>query len=204
MHSLLDTYLKEVAGHLAGLPTARRAEELREVRTHLENAVVVNQEMGQSEDEAARTALEQFGTPSELADSLDWAWRREERNRKQRSDWWVAGATVLLGVLGVVVYPHGAALIGLMGGWVLLIVGWRLLPPMWVPKWVSYRFGPMSACQRWAYGAAILGLCALTSLHPFYVPHVLWTDILTRGLNISLALGILYLRYRAQKTAQVR
>lgn len=78
MHSLLDTYLKEVAGHLAGLPTARRTEEIREVRTHLENAVIVGQEMGQSEDEAARDALTQFGTSGELSENLVWVWRREQ------------------------------------------------------------------------------------------------------------------------------
>lgn len=83
MHSLLDTYLKEVAGHLANLPAARRAEELREVRTHLENAVIVGREMGQPEDEAARAALAQFGTPGETGENLARAWRREQRlNRR--------------------------------------------------------------------------------------------------------------------------
>lgn len=78
MHSLLEGYLKEVAGHLARLPEARRAEELREVRTHLENAVIVGREMGQTKDEAAREALAQFGTPGALGDNLVQAWRREQ------------------------------------------------------------------------------------------------------------------------------
>ena len=78
MHSLLETYLKEVSGHLAGLPAARRAEELREMRTHLENAVIVGRELGRTEEEAVRIAVEQFGTPGELGENLVQAWRREQ------------------------------------------------------------------------------------------------------------------------------
>lgn len=76
MHSLLDTYLKEVAGHLTGLPAARRAEELREVRTHLENAVVVGREMGRTEDEAVRVAVAQYGAAEVVGQELTAAWRR--------------------------------------------------------------------------------------------------------------------------------
>jgi len=90
MHSLLEGYLKEVAEHLAGLPSARRAEELREVRTHLENAVIVGRELGQSEDEAERDVLRQFGTPGELSENLVWAWRRGRA--AQRRDFWGAAA----------------------------------------------------------------------------------------------------------------
>ncbi len=78
MHSLLEAYLGEVVTHLAGLPAPRRAEELREVRTHLENAVIVGQERGRTEDEAVRDALAQFGTPGALGESLVQAWRREQ------------------------------------------------------------------------------------------------------------------------------
>ena len=60
MHSQLGAYLDEVAQELKPLPEARRDEELREMRQHLQNAMIVNREMRQTEDEAARTALEQF------------------------------------------------------------------------------------------------------------------------------------------------
>lgn len=99
MHSLLDTYLEEVAGHLAGLPTARRADELREVRIHLENAVIVGREMGQTEDEAMRDALVQFGTPQGLGENIVGAWARGERQRRQKLWGTTAGALVLMSTL---------------------------------------------------------------------------------------------------------
>ncbi len=99
MHSLLEAYLEEVAGHLAGLPAARRAEELREMRTHLENAVVFGREMGRTEEEAAQAALLQFGTPHGLGENIVWAWARGERQRRQELGGTTAGALVLMGTL---------------------------------------------------------------------------------------------------------
>jgi len=85
MHTLLENYLAEVAAHLSVLPTKRRNEELREMRAHLENAVIVSRELGHSEDDAA-----QFGTPQDLGDNLVWAWQRE-RTLNKRS---LAGAVI--------------------------------------------------------------------------------------------------------------
>ena len=83
MHSLLETYLSEVAGHLGALPAKRRAEELREMRAHLENAALVSRELGQTEDEAAANAVAQFGAARDLGENVVWAWRRGEMlNRK--------------------------------------------------------------------------------------------------------------------------
>ena len=84
MHSLLEAYLEQVAAHLSALPAERRGEELREMRQHLQNAVTVNQELGQSEEEAAANAVMQFGTPEDLGGNLVWAWRRE-RTLNRRS-----------------------------------------------------------------------------------------------------------------------
>ena len=89
MHSLLETYLSEVAARLGALPAKRRAEELREMRTHLENAVIVNRELGQSEGEAARAAVGQFGTARDLGENVVWAWRRGE-TMNRRSFWRLA------------------------------------------------------------------------------------------------------------------
>lgn len=86
MHILLEGYLSEVAAHLSALPSKRRNEELREMRAHLENAVIINREQGQSEDEAAQSAVAQFGTPKSLGDNVVWAWRRGEM-RSRRSFW---------------------------------------------------------------------------------------------------------------------
>ncbi len=83
MHSLLESYLSEVAAHLSALPVKQRNEELREMRAHLENAVIVSRELGQSEEEAAQNITAQFGMPQDLGDNLVWAWRRERtRNKK--------------------------------------------------------------------------------------------------------------------------
>ena len=95
MHSLLDTYLEEVAAHLSALPPAQRTEELREMRTHLENAVIVGREMGRTGEEAVKEALAQFGTPAELGDNLVWVWRRE-RTLNRRSLFSAAVCTVAM------------------------------------------------------------------------------------------------------------
>ena len=76
MHSLLERYLSEVAAHLSALPVKPRREELREMRTHLENAALVSREQGQTEDEAAQNIAAQFGTPQDLGENVVWAWRR--------------------------------------------------------------------------------------------------------------------------------
>lgn len=83
MHSLLDTYLEEVAAHLSALPPAQRTEELREMRTHLENAVIVGQEMGRTEDEAIQAAVAQYGAADVVGQEVTAAWRREQKlNRR--------------------------------------------------------------------------------------------------------------------------
>ena len=92
MHSLLEKYLSEVAAHLSALPTKQRTEELREMRAHLENAVTINKELGQSDDDAMQNAVMQFGTPEDLGDNLVWAWRRGLAKNK-RSFWSAASCT---------------------------------------------------------------------------------------------------------------
>ncbi|MDQ2800076.1 MAG: permease prefix domain 1-containing protein [Armatimonadota bacterium] len=86
MHSLLENYLAEVAAQISALPSKQCSEELREMRTHLENAVLVNRELGLSEDEAAQNAIAQFGTSAALAENVVWAWRRGETGER-RSFW---------------------------------------------------------------------------------------------------------------------
>ena len=83
MHTLLEAYLDQVAAHLSALPPKRHTEELREMRQHLLNAVTVNQELGQSEEDAAANAIMQFGTAEDLGDNLVWAWRREQLLNKK-------------------------------------------------------------------------------------------------------------------------
>jgi len=90
MHNLLESYLAEVAAHLSALPPKQRAEELREMRAHLENAVIVNRELGQAEDEVAQNAVAQFGTPQDLGENVVWAWQRGKALNKKS----LFGATV--------------------------------------------------------------------------------------------------------------
>jgi len=99
MHSLLEEYLSEVAIHLSALPAKRRNEELREMRAHLENAVIVSRELGQSEDEAAQNAVAQFGTPQDLGENVVWAWRRGELSRKKSFLGAAVSTVVLLNLL---------------------------------------------------------------------------------------------------------
>ena len=79
MPSPLDTYLEQVAAHLVPMPAKQRNEELREMRTHLQAAAVAHRELGQSEEDAVRNALVQFGTPDALGQSAVTAWRRGVR-----------------------------------------------------------------------------------------------------------------------------
>ena len=100
MHSLIEQYLSEVATHLSALPAKQRAEEMREMRTHLVNAVIVNRELGQSEDEAARNAVAQFGTARDLGENIVWAWRRGEKRRNW--GFWGAVASTPLTLLSLI------------------------------------------------------------------------------------------------------
>jgi hypothetical protein len=94
MHRLLEHHLSEVAAHLSAMPAARRNEELREMRAHLENAVAVNRDRGLSEGQAVSAALEQFGAPAAVGHETLVAWRRGEALR--RRDFWGAAASVLV------------------------------------------------------------------------------------------------------------
>jgi hypothetical protein len=83
MHSLLEDYIAEVSKQLEILPKAKRNEELREMQQHLLSAVTLYQEQGQSEDEAAQSAVAQFGTPADLGGNIVQAWRRGQAIRRR-------------------------------------------------------------------------------------------------------------------------
>ena len=94
MHSLLEDYLSAVAAHLSALPSKQRAEELREMRMHLENAVIVSQELGQSEEEAAQNAVAQFGTPRLSGGKRLWRLATRRERSQARSVWGAAVCTL--------------------------------------------------------------------------------------------------------------
>ncbi len=85
MHKQLEDYLNEVAKGLGSLPTARREEELSEIRQHLLSAVAASEEAGQTEDEAVQAAAEQFGTPQAVSKQIVSAWRHEAWKQGMRT-----------------------------------------------------------------------------------------------------------------------
>jgi hypothetical protein len=93
MHNQLEEYLNTVSGCLSELPASHREEEVREIRQHLANYVMLNQEFGQSEDVAVANAIEQFGSPVEVGGSVLGAWKRGARIKRIKT---FAGMTILL------------------------------------------------------------------------------------------------------------
>ena len=61
MPARFETYVDELRQELRDLPVASRAQELAEVRTHLEDLKAANVELGLSEEEAESAAVSQFG-----------------------------------------------------------------------------------------------------------------------------------------------
>lgn len=101
MHSLLESYLAEVAAHLSALPAKQRNEELREMRAHLESVFAAYRQQGQTADEAARNAVAQFGRPETVGQDTVTAWQRGEA-LNQRSVWGAAACTLAVRFL----VPH--------------------------------------------------------------------------------------------------
>lgn len=89
MHRLPEEYLAEVSAQLIRMPASRRAENLREMRAHFEDAVAAGVERGASEEDAARQVVRQFGAPEALAAEEISAWRREQKAAR-RNLWKVA------------------------------------------------------------------------------------------------------------------
>lgn len=167
MHSLLETYLAEVAAQLSALPAKQRTEEVREMRAHLENAVIVNRELGQSEDEAAQNAVAQFGTPEAVGHSTVEAWRRGESLRKR--DFW--GITVCTLALSQV--PH-------------------LLTPLVLPPINHYLSSRPSVPLIWLW-LALLGCYACLYALLGGISGVVFPRQAVKGAAVGTALGAGYL-----------
>ncbi len=93
MHSRLDTYLTEVSAQIGPLPAKARADELREMRAHLEAAFATGLAQGQSGDVAAQAVLDQFGPPGTVGEETVAAWRRGVT--LDRRGFWGAAACAL-------------------------------------------------------------------------------------------------------------
>ncbi|MCW3062333.1 MAG: hypothetical protein JWQ02_4154 [Capsulimonas sp.] len=90
MHSLLEEYLEEVYARLLDMPFQRRVEELRELRAHLQDAMLANERPDISQEKAAHVVLSHFGSPGDVAQELMGAWVRDEETAR-RSFWRALG-----------------------------------------------------------------------------------------------------------------
>lgn len=72
-NSPLDHYLETIEARLQGLLPARRQEEMREIRQHLEALVAGHRIAGLSEEEAVAAAIRQFGHAEQVGQALNQA-----------------------------------------------------------------------------------------------------------------------------------
>ncbi len=74
----LDLYLSRVARELRSMPSVKREEELRELRSHLEQRLEDFEAQGLKPEEAQARAVEGFGSPRALGSKLCDAWEGVE------------------------------------------------------------------------------------------------------------------------------
>ena len=189
MHSLLESYLAEVRAKLGALPTKRREEEMREMRQHLLNAVIVNQELGQTENEAAANALAEFGPSREAAASLVWAWQQGKQRKSKRFFWRMSAVSIGVFVIEGVLRPHIIVPLIPMMAYALVTMAWKRLSPQTPPTWWTYQALPVSLPQCWLATASV-GIGCL--IYFFTVPHALaqaplLTTIYAVGLSLAWA-----------------
>lgn len=61
------------------VPSARRGEIRRELRSHMDEFIVATREAGHGEDEVTRLLRSRFGDPAEIARGFTWVYRHERR-----------------------------------------------------------------------------------------------------------------------------
>ncbi len=61
------------------IPSARRGEIQRELRSHIEDFVVAAREAGRGQDEIEKLVLANFGDPGQVAQGFAWVYRHEQR-----------------------------------------------------------------------------------------------------------------------------
>lgn len=61
------------------IPSGRRREIQRELRSHIEDFAVAAREAGRDEDEIERAVLAHFGDPGQIAQGFAWVYRHERR-----------------------------------------------------------------------------------------------------------------------------
>ena len=172
MHTLLEAYLDQVAAQLSALPPKRREEELREMRQHLLNAVTVNQELGQSKDEAAANAVMQFGTPEAVGQDTMIVWKRGQELDK-RSLWGAAACTLaVLAFVPLLVFPLerpyfnplGATHLS-TGDWLWGLFGFRFAGPILAGATASILFSKRAVLGSLVGAALYFAVCMPASMY---------------------------------------
>jgi uncharacterized membrane protein len=181
MHQLIEDYLADVAAGLHPLPIKRRNEELKEMRQHLQNAVLVNKEFGQFEAEAVENAVEQFGVPQELAEHLVQTWRRGEKIENKRSFRGATASTLALLILQHQV-DHFIAFHTNISRflWPLGLYGYLIIVPLGLcvtilPGWVAGTFFQKRAVQGTAFALIVcngIETARLISEHQVCLPSM--------------------------------
>ncbi|MBA3468505.1 MAG: hypothetical protein H0T53_02560 [Herpetosiphonaceae bacterium] len=77
----IDQYIKTVSARLKRLTPAQRAEEIQEIRQHLEALIAGYVAQGRSEDEATGAAIRQFGRAEQIGRELGGAWALRQVRR---------------------------------------------------------------------------------------------------------------------------
>jgi uncharacterized membrane protein len=121
-HELIDAYLRRLDAAAAGLPPARRAELILEIREHISVALAESPDQGEP---AVRTVLDRLGDPEHIAREAGGADATAAPAGEQLS-----ARRVLPGLAGALVLAL-LVLIGEVVGWVALLIavvlGWTLL-----------------------------------------------------------------------------
>lgn len=71
MNTELETYLETLSARLSALPPARREDEMREVRGHLEALAASYRAQGHDEGEASRLAIRRFGQAERIGREIN-------------------------------------------------------------------------------------------------------------------------------------
>lgn len=221
MHKQLENYLDEVAKSLGSLPAARLYEEIREMRQHLLNAVVIGKEQGHSEDEAISAAVKQFGTPQAVSKQIVSAWRRGAW--RDRRDLWGTVACVFvlsftLRVAAGIVFP---ALIDYLGKthfspWLGLVgISWFIVCSAVQGTAIGALF-PRNAVKAIPVGIIIeavldRGLCYyLASLRPheriepFHIASAMYLILSVLIAALFARVGSQWRKARGERRAQAR
>lgn len=143
MHSLLESYLAEVEAKLSALPAKRREEELREMRQHLLSSMEANQGLGQSENEAAASALAEFGMSEKANESVLWAWRRDMRKKSIKTSWGMASVWTLNSIFDSVLWHKQS-----YQGYCITLCSWVLIMLMILSRYLPAKYQP-SRLHSW-------------------------------------------------------